>query len=277
MSTVHVDNFSDFVTAIAVSGDTVVLPGSAEWDMNEIQPEGTGLITIACDKIEGQGTKIKNLRSTGGIAISASTEIDDLEMTNIVGTGYAGSWYGGNAWMYAGAYCQPEFNRCTFSGAFTSNVVAFMGGVSGSGGSTAVFTLDFCAFNVELVNQTSYFLQQCYMIPTGCRAVIHLPNTNVGINAFNDGGSHSATNCEVVVYAPFVPIASCALFQGCTVRGNLQSCETILADSIITTSIYCTSDAPNAGISGSNFVGVTEAQMKDADYLHNTGFLIGTE
>ena len=38
MATVQVSDWSEFMTAIAVAGDTVVLPENAEWDMNEMHP-----------------------------------------------------------------------------------------------------------------------------------------------------------------------------------------------------------------------------------------------
>jgi hypothetical protein len=62
MAEVYVNSWQDFVTAIGVAGDTVILPEEAEWDMNEILPYGLqSNITFACNKIDGRGTRIKNL------------------------------------------------------------------------------------------------------------------------------------------------------------------------------------------------------------------------
>ena len=59
MAEVQVSNWAEFVEAIAVSGDTVILPEEAEWNMAEILPYGLqSNVSFACRKIEGNGTRI---------------------------------------------------------------------------------------------------------------------------------------------------------------------------------------------------------------------------
>ena len=76
MADVYVNSWTEFVSAVAVSGDTVYLPEEAEWDMEEILPWGTQTaLTFACTEINGRGTTIKNLHLNQAITVSKNNII----------------------------------------------------------------------------------------------------------------------------------------------------------------------------------------------------------
>lgn len=85
MATITVSSFAEFVTAVAVSGDTVVLPENAVWDMNEQYPLGyNDNIPINCTTINGRGTEIRNLHLYGKFVVPSNLEINNLKLTNTV-------------------------------------------------------------------------------------------------------------------------------------------------------------------------------------------------
>ena len=271
MATVNVSNWVEFLSAIAVAGDTVNLPEDEEWDMNEIAPEGVGRITIACANVNGNGTVIKNLRSTDGMVTADGTELNGLKMTNIQGvsgiptdSGICFAYVNGTLTM----------KNCVFSGMFTAAFADFITGY------WAAANMSFCSFNIEMPGTAAGFCgdaltsaHACNVTPTACRFTISTPNST---RRQQISSGNAVSNCELVLYAPMTSAVYIPNFNSSTLRGNMQTATSIEAGGT-STSIYCASDAPSATVTGSLFEAVTESQMKDASYLRSIGFMIGDE
>lgn len=87
--------WAEFVEAIATPETAVHLPENAVWDMNDFVPEGitNTVINIMCDRIYGNGTEIRNLKLTESYFKLLSNQStsnarlefwDSLHLTNIV-------------------------------------------------------------------------------------------------------------------------------------------------------------------------------------------------
>lgn len=87
--------WTEFVEAIATPETAVHLPENAVWDMNDFVPEGISntVINIMCDRIFGNGAEIKNLKLTesyfkllseGSTSYARLEFWDSLHLTNMV-------------------------------------------------------------------------------------------------------------------------------------------------------------------------------------------------
>ena len=255
MATVNVANWAEFVEAVAVAGDTVVLPNGDRWDMNVIAPEGvSGDITVACEKIVGNGTMIMNGHFYGSFQVSG-TEIDDLHVISFL------------ADRLIQNSSTPTYNRCMFSGL-----------ISGGGRviATGDATWNRCAVNVE--SQSTNASTSGSDVFTGtiqyCRIIYHA--ANIGIIRFA-----GFSNSEFVFYCPQCTKIYVEQLVNCTIRGNLPLCTYVGYYSYkygSSTNIVNTSDlAEGAQLRFTALVGVTDEQMKDASYLDSLGFPIGGE
>lgn len=265
MAEVYVNSWSEFVTAIGVAGDTVILPEEAEWDMNEILPYGLQAdITFACKKIDGRGTRIKNL-NLNNYKFQYSNQdikvIHNLLMTDWIGTK---QWFDlryGSEWF-----------RCAISGITSASYIIY----NQNSYNYCAVEMASCAINVE--SSASRF----YIVNTGggtykyCRLEAHAPNDDV-----SNLGNGDYFCCELVFYAPNATVNfSVNKFEnGNLLRGNLKSISEISSSSFPwkgLTSVYdvnmfsdtVTSPLPQ------NFVPCTEDQLKDAVYLRSLGFPI---
>ena len=265
MAEVYVNSWSEFVEAIGVAGDTVILPEEAEWDMNTILPYGLqGDITFACKKIDGRGTRIKNLNLNNYKFQYSEQDIKVIH--NLLMT----DWIGTNQWF--DLRYGSEWFRCAISGITSASCIIYN---SNSYNYSAVEMVS-CAINVE--SSASRF----YIVNSGgggykyCRLEVHAPNDDVG-----DLGNGAYFCCELVFYAPN---ATNRLYvynfkNGNLLRGNLKSIPEIAktwAPWEGLTSVYdddmfsdtVTSPFPQ------NFVACTEEELKDAAYLRSLGFPI---
>lgn len=250
MADVEVMNWQEFVEAIAVSGDTVILPDGERWDMNEIAPEGiTEGITVKCAKIVGNGTSIWNGRFYEPFQVDG-TEISDLHLIN---------YYSDSA-MISGT---GKYERCMISGLSSARVALPLTGTSWNR----------CSFNVEVQSTGGAWAVSGSC--TFCRIILHAANaTGTTVQARNA----AKTNCEIILYMPQATIIYLENLQYCTVRGNMHSCGTIGRYATEHTSLYPivnTDDLADGANVKSNLIGVTDAQMQDAAYLASVGFPIG--
>lgn len=265
MAEVYVNSWSEFVTAIGVAGDTVILPEEAEWDMNEILPYGLQSdITFACKKIDGRGTRIKNL-NLNNYKFQYSEQdikvIHNLLMTDWIGTKQLFDLRYGSEWF-----------RCAISGITSASCIIYN---QNSYNYSAVEMVS-CAINVE--SSASRFV----IVDSGgggykyCRLEAHAPNSSEG-----DLGNGDYFCCELVFYAP----NAAAYFSvyhfknGNLLRGNLKSIPAISSSWAPwegLTSVYSI-DAFDDTVTSpfpQNFVPCTEDQLKDAAYLRSLGFPI---
>lgn len=269
MAEVYVNSWEEFVTAVGVAGDTVILPEEATWDMNEIAPLGVSdIIYIRCAVIEGRGTRIKNLNITGYFSIANNVTFNDFFLTDFLCSGTRDQLF------YLSGNRTVNFNRCALSGIQSVTAIALI--AEGAGG-TVYFTQ--CSINLECAG-TAYMLTepeiqaQCKY----CRIELHLPNSTY--DGHIGSTNHKFDFCEVVLYIPKSPRFRTFSFTGCTVRGNMQL-ATEYSDSSSGTwsgnvSVYST-DAFGDGFTPYKpqfFVGVSEEQLKNPAYLRSVGFPI---
>lgn len=284
MATVQVNSWADFVQAVAVTGDTVVCPEGAIWDMNEIAPEGVAKVTIACDEIQGNGLEIKNLVSTGGFYIEkaggttsakAAVLISGLSMHNILG--YGGTNYSGTVgFIYAAKNQAVTIRQCSFSGIFSNAVHRFFLADESSGSNQGYIYNELSAVNVELQSNSAQ-IYRGYVTFNGSRVTLHLPNISGTLELGTSVSNMIEINNEFVVYAPGATQITLRNCSASIVRGNLAACTSITGGNVSAISIYSTDSAPNISNPPTTIKGVTDEQMKDASYLRSIGFIIGTE
>lgn len=253
MAEVHVSSWSEFVEAVAVAGDTVVLPVAERWDMNVIAPEGvTGNIPVNCSKIIGNGTSIWNGHFYGEFQVSG-TQIEDFHIVNFLAS------------ILIRNLSSPSYNRCMFSGLLL--------------GENRLFALENAAWNRCSVNIESQSTNNSAVgndVFTGtmsyCRIIYHA--SNIDTIRF-DGFSNS----EFVLYTPQCTKIYVEELKNCTIRGNLSACTYVGYYSYkyeSLTNVVNTDDlADGAALMFTELVGVTDSQMKDSAYLASIGFPIG--
>lgn len=265
MAEVQVSNWAEFVEAIAVSGDTVILPEEAEWNMAEILPYGLqSNVSFACRKIEGNGTRIKNLNLNSYTFMYSGMDvkyINNLKCTDWIGTNAFFDLRYGSEW-----FC------CVISG-ITSNTCVINDSNTYNYSSANMCS---CSINVEGSNNAFSLVSKstgtCYY----CRIELHAPNnTNYSYLCGNN-----AVYCELIFYAPNAtsPIYP-TYMNGCTVRGNLQSVTEMSSSWYGYKNIPCIyqDDTFNDEITNpypTKFVACSESQMHDAAYLRSFGFPI---
>lgn len=265
MAIVQVTTWADFLTAIAVSGDTVELPQGAEWDMNEIEPLGhADNIAIRCSRINGNGTRIKNLHLTGQFQVKGNyVDIYDLFLTDFIGDGVPDDGYG----FFHG---NPFFNRCGLSGIIGTQYRNLM-----------YYTTNYdryCAsqtsINVESTSALFELYRQAYT--KGCiysRIEVHAPNATT-----NKPEGYDFRYCEVVVYAPNASsYIDANHYIGCTLRGNKSSITSDGASARCAVPTVYFEEMFGDGFTPAypdSFIPCTDAQLKDPAYLRSLGFPI---
>lgn len=257
MATVNVSNWAEFKAAIAVSGDTVVLPESAVWDLNEIEPSGTAALTIACAEIDGNGTEIRNMWSLGGITQSSSGSVNDLKITNIVAKNN-----GTTTWMNIGG---STWERCTISGIFESGFTSPIGG-NGSG------QLNFCSMHTDMSAAGTLTIASGARM-TACRITLSAPNATNIYTSLSGSSGVTAQNCEFVISTQGTGTLYTNTWESCTLRGAMPHISTIFGLGNQGVSIYCSDDV-NPSVSVIGLTGVTDDQMKSAAYLQGIGFTV---
>lgn len=262
MAEVHVNNWNEFLTAIAVAGDTVILPEEAEWDMNEILPDGnSSAIQVDCAVINGRGTRIKNFHLNYNWRLNNNCTMNNLLMTDwIVDTS------GDEA--YSSVFYAPShhyFNSCAFSGILSASVPKLSSGYLHLNKSSVNIEASKNQFSIGGIGQSHIY----------SRIELHLPNaTNPSPAGFN------LQFCEIIFYVPNATGAFySAYYKGCTVRGNMSG---IASDgdwsgtwsgfpSVFYTEMFDVAYEPKYP---EYFIRCTDAQLKNPAYLREKGFPI---
>ena len=251
MATVNVNSWSEFLTAIAVSGDTVVLPENAVWDMNEIAPAGVNGLTFLRAEVNGNGTEIKNMWLLSTITVGCT--VNNLKLTNMVGKNS-----GASSLINIGSH---TLNGCTFSAILESDYERLIG-------SNGYGQLNLCSYHVDMSKSGEKELISCPM--TGCRCTFDIPNQ--GTIRLQKSPSSSIKNCEFVVNAPTCTLIYAQGWDSCTLRGDMQNVETFWTDTMAGVSIYCSDDMPQVSGSSANVKPVSDENMKSVSYLQSIGF-----
>ena len=266
MATVNVNSWQEFLTAIAVSGDTVVLPEEAVWDANDFAPLGVlDDINWECETVEGRGTIIRNIHLYAKIIRGSGYQyVNDLHLLDFIADGEP--TYGG---LFEGDYF---FKGCKISGILTNGYRWLIRNPS----NVNKYILDRCSINLEFQKETTGSIG---ISDTPCNGSIY---SRVQIKAPNAGDiTHQPMEyCEVVYYYSNASNKFASFYYtGCTVRGNFQGMQTTeswAGSWSGANSVYCIESFP-AGYTPkypANFIGVTDAQLKDPAYLRNIGFPI---
>ena len=260
---INVTSWAEFVTAIGTNNAIVNCPLKAEWDMNEIAPEGiAGYIPLACATINGNGTVIKNLHLTSGnFRKDRVVTINDLSITNFICETRDES--GGRAFFYGYSSNNSLYlNRCIISGLGNQ----YMNRLS----NTNTY-IDRCSINVDFTSAAYAF---------GVFPLADAKYSRIKQNVQNMNGSFTVNFgncnfCELDVYMPQATTINVQNISGCKLIGGFGSAVLANVDTARSfVSIFLTQTLPSA--EGGTYVkGVTDAQMKDAAYLASIGFPIG--
>lgn len=261
MATVSVTSLEEFVSAVAVAGDTVVCPEGADWDANDSYPDGySGSLTWNA-AVLGNGTTIRNLHLYGRFATGQNVRpyIDALRIVDLIGSAASGS----------GGLFQGDFHltNCAISAVLNANYQEI---VKWEYGSTALLA-NACSFNIDAagnfdtlgMGKTRY-----------CRFELHLPNSTwYPYWAANEKCEES----ELAIFAPNAGGLYSRQFPGCIIHGELP-----LATELATRGdwagdmmLFSTDGLPNfSPYDPTHCVGVTDAQLRDPAYLRSIGFPI---
>lgn len=268
---IEVTTWADFVTAVGTSGAEVDLPEEAVWDMNEILPHFNQNLTVSCSKINGNGTEIKNLHITGFFDVQSAVEIKDIKFTNILADGSGQTGWGENGFFNSNGSGNPKMNGCTVSGIFGNGYSALFA----MNGYSNYWESERNGFNCDM--QSGWRLNANGIRLQACRVFLNFPSASNTVSL----GSGYTNYTEFVVNAPLAQSLTAYCVSSCTIRGNMQNVTQINAEGATAVSVYSTADMPNASVSQSwgdaPLIGVTDAQMKSAEYLRSIGFLIGSE
>lgn len=261
MATVSVNTWSEFVAAVAVTGDTVVCPEGAIWDMNQIAPEGVSGFQINCAEIQGQCTEITNLRLKSGITLAgnAAQTVDALHLTNLICE--TGAPFG----CTASVGTEARFSGCKFSGILPQNAQYFCT-VSRKNAyfSRCSFALEYgySGSSAAAISQTSASL-------TLCRVNVQLPNGSL----FYHYASWSYVRIDCPAMRNLYIINGAANVYD----GDLPQLTGVIGTASATyPSVYNADSMPQFS-GAANVLGVTEAQLRDPAYLASIGFPIGVE
>lgn len=160
MATVHVSTFNDFISAIAVSGNDVVLDS----DIDGNDAPATATYSVNCTSIDGSGHTVFNLQTLGITEIHTFTlfsecNIHDVNFTNTLNetSGY---------FFYCGASAAHDytFTSCVIQGRMKHFCQARTGATHVT---ITGCTIDATGFNGYIVNAygagAGVLLNQCYI------------------------------------------------------------------------------------------------------------------
>lgn len=269
MATVSVNSWSEFVAAVAVTGDTVICPQNAIWDMNKIAPEGIAGFPIVSAEVRGNGTEIRNLRVASSINLGGGGDfyqsIDALHFTNFVCE--SNPFFVACGIQRQGS--RTDFTGCKFSGLLPQDARLFCA-VSGNYGDTRPTHFAQCAFTIEYAYNASTATQ---ITSNGtikyCRMNIQLPNGSL----FYPGASWSYVRIDCPAMTRLhIGSAAANVYDG-----DLPQLTGVIGAAAATyPSVYNKDSMPQFS-GAANVIGVTEAQLHDAAYLASIGFPIGVE
>lgn len=259
MATVNVSTFNEFYAAVQVSGDTVVCPEGAVWDMNEIDPLNTITSLSIKTDITGNGTTIKNFRGND-IYISSSRTIDQLHLENF--------FFNSNKPIYTSNNSYSYITKSRISCQLGTNVEVFLANVIPTQ----------CSIYVSFQKSGENDIRSSYTTsgPTGRynRIKANCPNATI----LNDA-KWAISDSEIIIDAPLATRLYRNYLYNCTIRGNLQSLTSSAASSAASNFNVITgvSDSFPTYAESGVLVKVTDAQMRDAAYLQSIGFQIGSD
>lgn len=274
MAEVHVTSWSEFLQAIQASGDTVHCPDGAVWDMNNIEPDGhIGTIRFDCDAVYGHNTTIKNLKYDGNIPFhSGFSLMTDLHWENILANTQENSKFFDREGTISSINDLSQMTLCKFSGFFTktnTSEVASMVPIYGFKCYRCGINLEYPGYSLSLPAKLEY-----------TNILAQLPNVQYlyGYNGTKPKSDFGAFFSNIVMVAPNCTVdwtsayAVASVFRGRKER--LTQFNGTVGGAYM--SLYCTTDMQSMS-NPRGVVGVTEEQLRDANYLQSIGFPIAVD
>lgn len=262
MAEVTAATWTEFVAAAAIEGDTVIVPPGTVWDLDRIAPQGLDSSVLLYANVKGNGLTIRNIRSnivTFELANKAPN-ISDLHFENIMQTG--GAFFKSSLTWATNVHA--EFHNCSFAGTVTDAIfldLSRTGAIFSSDGDLS------CGFELDF-GGSGIFANTHYDIGTiisDCK--LQFGGSSTGANT-----RCKLSNCAILGTQPWSNWEIGTLVTS-TVNLHVSSEQSLSAT--VTTSAINT-DLAKGTISG-DFLRVTDAQMRDADYLASLGFPIGDD
>lgn len=282
-----VDNWEDFVTAVGTVDAYIQFPeGGGVIDLNDIAPQGIPEISASCKSITGNDWIIQNLYCRGHRGFSTVrgkyVSIDKLHFLNFFFDD------GGERIQFGTLFSSSEeerqgyyFNECKFSGLMN------------------------CTYynSSEPYRMNSLFAQDNYWLK--CRVIRCSINVKLNGHALLLSGSSYTHEDNRIEYCNIKVSGTSPLwtvdgdYRNCLVSGdsvaaafdairgssnfNVINVDFTRADSFSCTgrsgavNLINTDLLPSGATIGTGFIGVTTAQLKDAQYLASLGFPIGVD
>lgn len=267
MATVTVSTWPDFVSAVAVTGDTVNIEPNTVWNMNEIAPLGAGTVEINCAAINGNGAVIKSPNVNANFlvfneeCVVSRLNIDTFQASaNVLRT---------NA--------NVRFGKCGFSGLCISDA-SFAYNANG----TIEFGLDEplyagegelgCNFNI-VGGASAQIASGRY---NGAVRIFRYANIHFSGAKMTDG--HISDNGSISLYDSYITGELGQLFFHNCERSIINGTGTVGKNGYGTTARNSVCNIDKATIStiyNTNLIQVTNEQLADVSYLQSAGFPIG--
>lgn len=259
MATVQVNSLEEFVAAIAVAGDTVVCPEGADWDANDTYPDGYSGDIPWNASVRGNGTTIRNLHIYGFFSANSSSfpKIYSLHIKDLIGSRSTGTSL--NAGLFDGNFYLED---SALSAVLNSSYFRII-----RPGSDAAIAKR-CAFTVDASGSfQGFYLGSVWYT----RCEIHAPNASQSFSF-----ATRFYQSELAIYAPNMDEIDSYRYQGCIIHGemaNVRDSSSNRGNGDIT--LFSTDGMPNfVPYDPTHFKGVTDAQLRDPEYLRSIGFPI---
>lgn len=227
--------------------------------MNEIDPLNTIKSITINSQVAGNGTAIKNFRGDG-ITIRQNVTIDQLHLENF--------YFGSNKPIYTSNNSYSYITKSRISCQLGMDVETFLANVIPTQ----------CAINVAFQKSGENDIRSSYTTNTPIgrynRIKTNCPNATI----LNDA-KWAISDSEIIIDAPLATRLYRNYLYNCTIRGNLQSLTSSAAsqaerDFNVITGV---SDSYPTYAEGGMLVKVSDAQMRDVEYLQSIGFQIGSD
>lgn len=282
-----VDSWPDFVTAVGTLGAYVEVAPGLTWDMNEIAPEGISTpITFSAQSINGHGVKIYNLVMMDGGYINLHRNnmiIEDFSILNL---------YVRSSYFFFITVEKVGISQSVFSGIIQDSTFAYVANVN-----QAIPSMDRCSMNLRF-GGNSLLYNGYYSTGMGGKA-LRLTNCNVALSgrstnansitsydARNKYNLVSFVNCYISGNNPFKYLYICwnSTYSSSTVYSRYSIFNIICEpgqsimnapNSTLITNCLINQDKINEATVNSALTQVTDAQMRDPEYLSSIGFPIG--
>ncbi len=264
MAEVTVSTWPEFVSAVAVTGDTVIVQPGTVWDFNDISPQGLASTVYLFANVKGNGLVIRNLRTSLDVTFevsNSSPKIEDLRIENIIQTG--GAFISGSITWATNVYA--VFHNCVFAGKVIDGVFLNFprtGAIFSSDGDLS------CGFELDF-SGSGYF---CNAHPDVGTTMTDCKLEFSGISSGSNTRLKQLTNCSIMGNQPWENW-NVGNITASMINLGISASQTFSATASVS---VLNTDMASGTISG-DFLKVTDAQMRDAAYLSSIGFPIGVD